>query len=244
MSLFEELDFESTPLGDISLRRREEPRLEGRVLYEVKLGDEFLMSSLFVEAEVALSTLALQRLGRKNSSIVVGGLGLGHTAAAVLDDTTVSSLKVIEVMAPVIRWHQNALVPLGKRLSEDPRCDFVLADFFALAMSDIGGFDIDHPDQKADALLLDIDHSPSHWLNPGNAGFYSKQGLLKMAAKIQPGGVFGLWSNDPPDSAFVALLDEVFVDTEAHVIAFANPYSGGESTNTVYLSGVGDRPRF
>jgi hypothetical protein len=43
---FEELDFQQTPLGDISLRRRSELRLAGKIVYEVKLGDEFLMASL------------------------------------------------------------------------------------------------------------------------------------------------------------------------------------------------------
>jgi hypothetical protein len=41
---FEELDYQKTPLGEISLRRRAEPRLGGQIVYEVKLGDEFLMS--------------------------------------------------------------------------------------------------------------------------------------------------------------------------------------------------------
>jgi hypothetical protein len=59
---FEELDYQKTPLGEISLRRRAEPRLEGKILYEVKLGDEFLMSSLFTSAEIQLARLGLARL--------------------------------------------------------------------------------------------------------------------------------------------------------------------------------------
>ena len=50
----EELDFQPTPLGEVSLRRRQDP-LSGAEVYEVKLGDEYLMSSLFTVAEVALS---------------------------------------------------------------------------------------------------------------------------------------------------------------------------------------------
>jgi len=187
---------------------------------------------------VALSTLALKTLNRERSNIVVGGLGLGYTAAAALDDPSVASLKVIEVMAPVIRWHQSGLVPLGERLCGDARCQFIHADFFELAMTESCGFDANAPDEKTDALLLDIDHSPSHWLNPGNAGFYSQHGLKKMANKIQSGGVFGLWSNDPPDKDFVALLDTVFHNSEVHVINFTNPYSGGESSNSVYIARV------
>ncbi|MDH3527661.1 MAG: spermidine synthase, partial [Gammaproteobacteria bacterium] len=59
---FEELDYQKTPLGEISLRRREEPRLDGKILYEVKLGDEFLMSSLFTNAEIQLARLGLAAL--------------------------------------------------------------------------------------------------------------------------------------------------------------------------------------
>ena len=48
---FKELDRRRTPIGEISLRRRLEPSLLVDV-YEVKLGDEFLMSSLFTAAEI------------------------------------------------------------------------------------------------------------------------------------------------------------------------------------------------
>lgn len=92
-SLFEELDYQKTPLGDISLRRRSDPRLDGELLYEVKLGEEFLMSSLFTEAEIQLSHLVLDRLEDTDWDIVVGGLGLGYTAAAVLENSKVRSLK-------------------------------------------------------------------------------------------------------------------------------------------------------
>ena len=56
----EELDFQSTPIGDISLRRRRDPRFPGIELYEVKLGDEFLMSSLFHAAEDALADYGVE----------------------------------------------------------------------------------------------------------------------------------------------------------------------------------------
>jgi spermidine synthase len=233
---FEELDYQQTPLGDISLRRRSEPRLEGKILYEVKLGDEFLMSSLFTEAEIQLARLGLAELGDTDLDIVVGGLGLGYTAVAALENPSVRSLTVIEVMQPVIDWHRRGLVPLGKALVSDPRCTLVHADFFDLASSSGMGFDRSDTNRLVHAVLLDIDHSPSHWLNPGNSSFYTPQGLRNLAEKLHPGGVFGLWSNDPPDAGFTRLLDSVFQSSEAHVVTFPNPYRGGESANTVYLA--------
>lgn len=236
--IFEELDSQETPLGLISLRKRAEPRLENRILYEVKLGDEFLMSSLFPEAEIQLSKLGLAALKRNghsaNLDIIVGGLGLGYTAAAVLEDEDVQSLDVIDIMEAVIGWHQRHLVPLGETLSSDPRCQLVLGDFFAMATDEQSGF---APENKpVHGIFLDIDHSPSNWLDEGNSGFYTEESLSKMKRKLLPGGIFGLWSNDLPDNKFITLLESVFDSVENHIVPFHNPYSGGESTNSVYLA--------
>jgi len=236
---FEEIDFQSTPLGDISLRRRSEPRFDNIILYEVKLGDEFLMSSLFTESEIQLSKLGLAALKNNYSSeldIVVGGLGLGYTAVAALEDPAVKSLRVIEVMQPVIDWHQRGLVPLGDELTTDSRCTLVHDDFFAVASSSNGSFDKEHPEKLVHAVLLDIDHSPSHWLNEGNSSFYTVSALENLSKKILPGGIFGVWSNDPPDKDFVTLLESVFQSTQSHVVSFPNPYTEGESSCTVYVT--------
>ncbi len=236
--IFEELDYQETPLGAISLRKRTEPRLDGKLLYEVKLGDEFLMSSLFTESEIQLSKLGLAALKqtrhKKDLDIIVGGLGLGYTAVAALENQEIRSLKVIDVMQPVIDWHQRGLVPLGKQLTSDPRCTLVHADFFALATSDESSFDMNG--KQVHAVLLDIDHSPTHWLNESNHSFYTVESLNKLTNKIYPGGIFGLWSNDPPDNNFINLLNEVFKTSESHIISFPNPYSGGKSSCTVYLA--------
>jgi len=231
--IFEELDFQKTPLGDISLRKRTEPRLDGKLLYEVKLDDEFLMSSLFTESEIQLSKLSLAALKKTQHKdkldIIVGGLGLGYTAAAALEDPAVKSLKVIEVMQPVIDWHRRGLVPLGKQLTSDPRCTILNADFFAVATSG-------NKDKQVHAVLLDIDHSPTHWLNEGNRSFYTEESLNKLANKIYPGGIFGLWSNDPPDEKFMDLLNKVFESSESHIVSFPNLYTDKESSCTVYLA--------
>ncbi len=233
---FEELDFQETPLGEISLRRRADPRLGGEIVYEIRLGDEYLMSSLFTTGETQLAKLGLAALEGDGLDIVVGGLGLGYTAAAALEDPSVRSVTVIEVMKPVIDWHRRGLVPLGTAVVSDPRCTLVHGDFFAWASSSGGGSDRPDPTRLAHAVLLDIDHSPSHWLAPENRAFYSVSGLRSLAEKLHPGGVFGLWSNDPPDAQFTRLLDGVFESSESHVVTFPNPYSGDESSCTIYLA--------
>ncbi len=240
MHIFEELDFQETPLGEISLRKRSEPRLDNIIIYEVKMNEEFLMSSLFVEAEEQLSYLALAAITDafiEELDVVVGGLGLGYTAVAALEveNPKVASLNVIDIMAPVIDWHRRGLVPMGEKLNSDSRCKLVLADFFALATADTQGFGEINQGQKVHAVLLDIDHSPSFWLNEGNGAFYTEQGLQHLADKILIGGVFGLWSDEKPDEEFVKLLEKVFSSVESHIVTFPNPYTQQESTNTVYL---------
>lgn len=233
---FEELDYQPTPFGDISLRRRREPRAGDCMVYEVKLGDDFLMSSLFTASEEALADLGLAALGRDAAAVVVGGLGLGHTAHRALAHPALGSLLVIEALRVVIDWHERALVPLGAALAADPRCRFVNADFFALAQDTVVGFDSTQPGRRFDAILLDIDHAPDHWLNPAHAAFYAADGLAALRAQLVDDGIFALWSNDPPDDAFVARLGGTFATVASHVVSFANPYTGGTSSCTVYVA--------
>ncbi len=238
--IFEELDFQHTPLGEISLRKRSEPRLDNTLIYEVKMNEEFLMSSLFVEAEVQLSYKGLAALGdefkNKPLNIIVGGLGLGYTAAAALENESVNTLKVIDVMPPVIEWHQKGLVPLGDVLMADSRCELVLGDFFKIAGDDTQGFGEVNQNKKVDAVLLDIDHSPSFLLSPENASFYTKKGLSSLANKINQGGVFALWSDVKASDDFTQLLESVFSHVESHLVSFANPYTKETSSNYVYTA--------
>src|SRR6201990_470394 len=113
---FEELDFRPTPMGVLSLRRRKSLTAGGDI-YEIKLGDEFLMSSAFTVAEIELARLGLAALGRTDLDVVVGGLGLGYTAQTVLENPDVRSLIVVDALAEVIEWHQQGLIPLGQQLT-------------------------------------------------------------------------------------------------------------------------------
>jgi spermidine synthase len=230
---FEELDWQNTEMGEISLRRRLERTLEVDV-YEVKLGEEFLMSSLFPVAEIELARLGLAACAGAELDVVVGGLGLGYTAVTALEEPRVRSLVVVEALGPVIGWHEKHLLPDAETLTRDPRTRLVQGDFFALAAAP-GGFGADGPD-RVHAVLLDIDHTPQHVLHPSHAAFYTPQGLRALHGHLHPGGVFALWSDDPPDADFVNLLQAEFGSAEAHVVSFANPLTGGTSANTVYVA--------
>lgn len=236
MSLyFQELDYAETRLGALSLRRRRELPL-GVDVYEIKLDEKYLMSSLFTAAEVELARLALRALPDCDADVLVGGLGLGYTAQAVLEHERVRSVVVVEALAEVISWHKHGLLPLGPQITSDARSRLVHGDFFAMLASPDRAFDAERPARRFHAILVDIDHSPSHLLDPSHAALYSPAGLRRLAGCLQPGGVFGLWSNDPPDAEFQAALEEAFESAAAHVVAFPNHQQDRDAANTVYVA--------
>ncbi len=211
------------------------------------------MSSLFTAAEVALADLAIaeheahhQQSASKAAgslSVLVGGLGLGYTAVAALRHSSLALLDVIEALEPVIGWHRDRLLPTSDELVSDPRTELVLADFFAVVA---GASDLHADDAPAidtglrrtayDIVLLDIDHAPDFVLHESHQGFYSQSGLAAMREFVAPGGVFALWSDNPPDDTFSAHLSTVFACARAEVVTFANPLTRGTSSNTVYLA--------
>ncbi|WP_347177468.1 spermidine synthase [Glycomyces sp. L485] len=230
----EELGWRTTPMGEISLRRRYDPAVEKDV-YEVKLDEEFLMSSLFTVAEIELAWLGLERTEGDHLDVIVGGLGLGYTAQAALEDPRVDTLTVIEYSDAVIDWHEQDLLPDTAGLAADDRVRLEQADFFAAATS-TEGFDPERPGREYDAILLDIDHSPRNVLHSPHAAFYTSDGMGAMSAHLRPGGTFALWSDDPPDDEFVSTLGQVFTDVDARRVWFDNPFTGGRHSNTVYVA--------
>ena len=228
----EELDWAATPMGDLTLRRRRDP-VAGVEVFEVKLGEEFLMSSLFTVAEIELATRALGLLDGDDLDVVVGGLGLGYTAAAALEDPRVRSLIVVERLAPVIQWHERRLVPSA--VPSSARTRLVNEDFFALAAA--SGFDPDSPDRRFDAILLDVDHSPRHLLSPAHADLYTPDGTRLLANRLHPGrglrpvverSARSRVRGHSPDGLRPACAPRWWSST--------NPLQGRPATNTVYLA--------
>lgn len=228
----EELGWGQTPWGEISLRRRWD-RITERDVFEVKLGDDFLMSSQFTVGERELSRIGLAAAEGESLTVLVGGLGLGYTALAALEDDRVEELTVVDALELVIEWHQQDLLPDTEGLAADPRVRLVLDDFFDLVRSG-------RADRTYDAVLVDIDHAPDWLLRDDHGDLYTVEGFGRLGAMLTDAGVFALWSDEPPDAEVVGRMGAAFERADAHVVAFPNPLTGGQSANTVYL---GVRPR-
>lgn len=224
----QELDFGDTPWGAISLRRRFD-RITQRDVHEVKLGDDFLMSSQFTVGEEELSRIGLAAVTGSSLTVLVGGLGLGYTARAALEDDRVTELTVIEALEAVISWHERDLLPDTEGMAADPRVRFVRDDFFDVVRSG-------RADRTYDAVLVDIDHAPDWLLRDDHGDLYTVEGFARVGAMLTDDGAFALWSDEPPEPEVVRRMGEAFEHADAHVVPFANPITGGESSNTVYLA--------
>ena len=153
--------------------------------------------------EVGVGSRAMEEFGSADCRVLVGGLGLGYTAAAVLEYENVQSLVVAEFLPEVIRWHERGLVPLGDELTGDPRCQFVRADFFSLVDTGFNvGSEASVP-STYDVIVVDIDHSPRFLLEPHHAAFYDTAGMKRLEGHSARGGVVAIWSTDPPEKACV-----------------------------------------
>lgn len=232
-SLFEEIDYRQTSIGALALRRR---RLspDGEDIWEIKLDDGYLMSSQFVAGEIALSELALDALDGDDFDVVVGGLGLGYTAKAALEDPRVERLTVIELIPEVIEWHRAHKLPLGEAVADDPRSTLQQGDFFAMAGT-ASGLAPHDPDRRFDAILVDIDHSTMHLIDEASASFYQAPALAAINQQLNPGGIFALWSSDDKDPSFADAMRSVFSDVRVERVDFYNPYRDGQTSNLIYL---------
>lgn len=225
---FEELACHATELGELVLRRRRPVSQPEQWVYEVKLADRFLMSSLNTASERELATRALARVTGDRLSVLVGGLGLGYTVAAALADARVAAVDVVERLPEVIEWHRQGLVPLGRELCADARCRFVLGNCLRMLRAAAS--------QCYDAILIDIDDSPIHLLEADHAPFYTVAGLRAVRRHLRPAGVFALWTSLPAEPDVTERLRQAFGNADVEEVRFANPLLDDDEVNAIYFA--------
>lgn len=152
------------------------------------------------QSERLLAQFGLEAAGAPRH-VLVGGLGVGFTLAAVLAHPGVERVTVIEIEPAVIAWQRRYLAPWSGRALDDPRVSVIEADLVAwLAQA---------PASSYDAALLDIDNGPNWTVTPLNAGLYADDGLTALGRALRPGGSVAFWSA-AEDAAFEARLARHF----------------------------------
>ena len=96
----------------------------------------------------------------------------------------------------------------------------------------------------ADQHLVDYEDDAVALIDVGDRHqcLHQPEGLARLASHLQPGGVFALWSNDPPDAAFEHVLASVFATSATHVVTFDNLRGDHDASNTVYVGVKADLP--
>jgi len=229
---FRVLHYSDTDMGLVMLRQRWSMALE-RDVYEMTMDGKLMMSNAVVDSERALAERALALVPHEELKVLIGGLGFGFTAQATLADSRVRELTVVERLGLVIEWHRAGLLPWSREFITDPRLTILHDDFFARVT---GGADAQY-----DAILIDIDDSPSLLWHDSHASFYESKGLEAVQQRLTPGGVLALWCATHPGEAFVAQAEATFTTTELIEIHFENPCLRQPETNYILLATVHNR---
>lgn len=223
---FEILAYEDTPLGPLCLRRRELLSQPGTIVTEVTLNHEFLMSSYNTDSERALSNRAVEIHGGKQLTSLVGGLGLGYTAAELTKHANVASVDVVEYLQQVIDWLHEGLVPLSNMLGAASNLNIIHGDVYAKLL--------DAPSATYDLIVIDVDHSPDDQLAEQEHPFYTAAGLTLAQAHLRPAGVLAVWSY-AQSSNFADALHETFEQVHVEPVTTFNTLVGHEQTDWLFF---------
>jgi spermidine synthase len=149
-----------------------------------------LMSTAIHGSEDALAELALERLKAPlNAHVVIGGLGMGFTLAAVLKRVGENGKVIVAELVPeVVKWNLELVGERSGHPLKDPRTMVHHGDVLELIRSGKGSYD---------AILLDTDNGPEGLTQPRNNRLYSHRGLRAAYDALRPGGVLAVWSTDP-----------------------------------------------
>lgn len=182
--------------GELALRR------DGSH-FEIIANGTFLMDTRNGTSERLLVSAAASRMP-PGSPLLLGGLGVGFSLRAALDDPRVGPVVVVEREPAVIEWNRGPLSAVHGAALSDPRVRCVPADFLAW---------LSETQDPFGAICLDIDNGPDWTVTPGNAALYTETGLATLGARLVPGGVLAIWSASASDP-FAARLRACFVDVE------------------------------
>jgi len=191
-----------------------------------------LMSDYNAVSERALAREGIPRCTGDALRVLVGGLGLGHTAHEALLSDRVAQVDVVEYVPEVIEWFNRDLMTLAPVVRHDPRFKVIPDDIYRRLTAP--------PEGTYDLLLVDVDHSPDDPLPGDSAAFYTAAGLHKVAKHLAPGGVLAVWSCRANPS-FEATLRDVFESVATKTTVFVDEmFFEDDETNYLFY---GSSPR-
>jgi spermidine synthase len=178
--------------GVLELRKR------GDRDFMILINNRVLMNSSANWSEIALGELACKLVaGRRAPRVLIGGLGMGLTLRAALDELPVTAqIEVAELNPVMVTWCRGPLAGITKSAVDDPRVTVVIDDVAAMiARAAQPGA------EKFDAIIIDLYEGPGASSDALLDPFYGSRAFKTTAAALSPGGVFAVWG-ESSDAAF------------------------------------------
>lgn len=191
--------------------------------WAVHTGPTLLMSSGAHHSEDALAHITLGRIGHARR-VLVGGLGMGFTLRATLDQLPADAQVVLaETSSHMVRWNRTHLAHLAGSPLSDPRVE--------LKMGDVAER-IDEACDEFDAILLDVDNGPYALVHAFNDSLYGPRGSRAALRALKPGGALAVWSRWPAEE-YEQRLGEAGFRTETLTLPVPEDEGG---TNIIFLA--------
>jgi spermidine synthase len=194
------------PRGEVVLRRR---LGAGTPVEELIINGAFAMDSSEGSSERLLGELALPS-GRARR-VLVAGLGLGYTVAAI-SAKDVDVIDVVEIEQCLIAWADQGLTAILAAVSSDPRVRLHAADVrrvLAGLSDELAG--------PWDAIVLDVDNGPDFLIHEGNCVLYAEAGLRAAYSRLTPAGTLAIWCQSAaPDLR--AILGRIAPSAREHIV--------------------------
>jgi len=156
-----------------------------------------LMNSRWHRSEEALAQAASAAIAHRRPRILLGGLGIGYTLAALIGAfPDRAALVVAEKSGDVVRWYRaffRAKVLI--RALDDRDVEFRHED-----VRDT----LDWARERFDVIVLDVDNGPEPVSGDANGDLYTARGIRRVRDRLAEGGAFVLWSGFRSDAFHVS----------------------------------------
>jgi len=209
-----------TDEGLLDLRQR------GETDFLITIDGRVLMNSSANISEIVLAELACEPLkNKKKPRVLVGGLGMGFTLKAALDNLPADAEIVVAELNPImVEWCRGPMVHLTGGAVDDPRVKVVIDDVASV----IRYAATRGKGNRFDAIILDLYEGPYEGDQGRGEYLYGDMALELSRSALKAGGVFAVWSEDP-DKAF-----EKRLKTAGFSVNRQRPGRGGR--HTVYIA--------
>jgi len=191
--------------------------------FSIKINGQDLMHSRQHESELELARLGCEQLtGRKAPSILIGGLGMGYTLRQALDMLSPHAQVVVsELLDAVVEWNREFFGELNGQPLGDKRVDLKTGDIVEL---------ISRSKDRFDAILLDLDNSPSAMTVSSNRRLYGREGIRACRSALREQGCLAVWSAEPSKK-----FEQLLMSCSFHVHRFRVPACKGSKSQSRFV---------